>query len=374
MPKKNLLVVFTAMILLITGFASGQLVEFPEMSEDMDTLLKTHKQAIDARIGWWKDKLIIADTVDATGESCDKLMEDYAHNDSRAYKNFFVASCVRQLLPLLGEKGIPLDDKLRMVKLIHVASLLSKLRDRAILPALKSMSVNKNPAVRLLAWEGYRNSRSRFVTSRLATDEMLKAIGVALKTEKNPIILQAVYRLMNFRGVDTERISENTLKKINDFFLKTLIATWPARRQKVLGGNVLEIGRAAAELAILGYLGTVNGATAETKTKVLQMLLDMGFTAASVYDRTIGTAPKVNKACLLLLLECEQNLGEVAEMQATPLTKGLGSKVESGAAVQRAIFTWSDKLKTLGVTTPKPAADADKPDAKPATANTPAAK
>ena len=351
MPKKTLLAVCVAMILPITGLTSGQLVPFPTMSEDMDTLLKDHKEAIQARIGWWKNRLLIADTVDTVGDSCEKLMQDYARSETRVYKNFFVTSCVTQLLPLLDEKGIPLDDKLRRVKLIHVASLLSKLRDRAILPALKSMSVNKNPAVRLLAWEGFKNSRSRFVTSRKTTDEMLQGIEEALKTEKSPIVLQGVYSLMNFRGFDVERVPETTLKKINDFFLTILDATWNTRRLGVQEGNVQKINRATEEVAVLGYLGSVKSVS--SKTKVLQMLLDMASSAAGVYDRTTKKDPEVNKACMLLLLECEQNLNGIAETQIQPLVKGLTSNADSGAAVQRAIFTWSDELKKMGVKTPQ---------------------
>jgi len=355
MPKKTLLVVCLAMTLSITGLTSAQLVPFPEISEDTDTLLKTHKRAINARIEWWKNKLLVADTVDAVSDSCKKLMHDYARSDNRTYKNFFVTSCVKQYLPLLSEKSekkIPLDDKLRREKLIQIASLLSKLRDRAILPALTSMAVNKNPAVRLLAWEGYKNSRARFIMSRRATDEMLKEIEKALKTEKSPIVLRAVYRLMNFRGIDPELVSESTLKKINDFFLKILNATWNTRRLGVLEGKIQKIDRASREVTVLGYLGSVDGTTRKTKTKVLQMLLDMSSTAAGVYDRTLETDPEVNKACSLLLLECEQNLNAITETQSQLLEKGLTSKLESGAAVQRAIFTWSDKLKNLGVKTP----------------------
>ena len=358
MPKKTLLVVCVAMTLSITGLSSAQLMPFPDISEDTSTLLKGQKQAIEARIGWWKNKLLIADTVDAISDSCEKLMQDYAKSENRTYKNFFVASCVEQYLPLLGEKSekIPLDDKLRMEKIIQVASLLSQLRDRAILPALQSMSVSKNPALRLLAWEGYKNSRGRFITSRKTTDGMLKTIGNALNTEKDPIVLQAIYNLMNFRGIDVDLVSESTLKKINNFFLNTLEATWNARRLGVMEGKAEKIDRATEEAAILGYLGSVRGVSQTTKTKVLQMLLDMASSAADVYDRTLKEEtrdPKANKACVLLLLECEQNLNGVAEMQNQSLTKALASDADPGAAVLGAIFTWSDELKKMGVKTPK---------------------
>ena len=353
MPKKTLLVVCVAMTLSITGLTSGQIAPFPKMPEDMTTLLKTNKEAIEARIVWWKNKLLIADTVKVVDESCDKLMQDYARSENRIYKNSFVTSCVDKLLPLLDKKGIPLDDKLRMVKLIHVASFMSKLRDRAILPALQSMVVNENPAVRRLGWEGFKNSRSRFVASRKATDEMLRAIEEALKTEKSLIVLQAVYSLMNFRGIDVEPIPKTTLKKINEFFLKILSATWNTRRLGVQEGNTRKINRASEEIAVLGYLGSVKGVSPKTKTEVLQMLLNMASSAAGVYDRTIETDSKVNQACELLLLECEQNLNGIAETQIQPLVKGLTDKVAPGAAVQRAIFTWSDELKKLGVNTPK---------------------
>jgi len=157
---------------------------------------------------------------------------------------------------------------------------------------------------------------------------------------------------MNFRGIDPELVSESTLKKINDFFLKILNATWNTRRLGVLEGKIQKIDRASREVTVLGYLGSVDGTTRKTKTKVLQMLLDMSSTAAGVYDRTLETDPEVNKACSLLLLECEQNLNAITETQSQLLEKGLTSKLESGAAVQRAIFTWSDKLKNLGVKTP----------------------
>ena len=355
MPKKTLIIVCIAMILSFTGLTSGQLVDFPDITEETGSLLKNQKDAIESRIGWWKSRLLIADTVKLVGESCKKLMKDYARVDNRVYKNFFVTSCVKELLPLLDNKGIPLDDKLRNVKIIKVASLLSQLRDRAILPALKSMSVNKNPAVRLFAWEGYKKSRYRLITSRQSRKDMLESVEEALKTEKSPIVLQGIYRLMNFRGVDTGLVSETTLKEINDFFLKILSTTWNTRRLGVMDGKVQKINRATDEVPILGYLGSVKGATKTTKTKVLQMLLDMSSTAAEVYDRTIGTDPKVNKACEDLLLGCEQNLNSVAEMQNQSLVKGLISKVAPGAAVQGAIFTWSDALEAMGVKAPQKA-------------------
>ncbi|MCK5114730.1 MAG: hypothetical protein KAR11_08220 [Phycisphaerae bacterium] len=365
---KTLLVVCVAMV-LSAGSTFAQIADFPQISAG-DTLLKSQKQALADRVKWWKSKLMVADTLKGISNTCEEITRDYTKcnaSDNVEAKNVFVAACVEQLLPLLAEKGIPLDDKLRREKLIQVASLLSKLRDRAIFPAIKSMSVDPNPAVRLIAWEGYKNSRSRLIASRAFRGKLLKSVADTLKTETNPIILQAVYRFMNFRGVDTTIVNSTVRKEINDFFLKTLEATWNIRRLGVQQGNVQKINRGTEEVAVLGYIGSASGVSQGTKVKVLQMLLDIASEAASVYDKTLKTDPKVNRACVMLLLECEQNLNGISEMQNQPILKGLISKAAPGAAVQGAIFTWSDALKSLGVKSPKtpavkpPAAPADKP-------------
>ena len=366
----------------------------PELAQA--NLLGIHKKQIQARVKYWKDLLTnTSDTATVVKIRVTMLgRKDYGLlYDSVIYQNAYAKECASQMMGLLSGKAIPQtnSDRLKELKRLNVAMILSNMHQEPTLPAMYYMIRSHNQALRYLGWKGLVGTRKILLQS--GRENVAKFIAVVkenLPKETNPLILEQTFTVMDFSGPEAAVISESTRKTVQQAFLPILQKAWdnyrtllkettakPADDKKKIDGDVLAVALAKGIDALAG-IGK-NLKNPKDTTTILQMTLNMADSAAKAYDKALGEEKnkKTIKALAKLLLTCETAMNTTASLTQKYIDTALKVKnpEERGPAVRSAVIVqWGDQLKKVGVKDVTPIKASRKtPAAKPVTPIAPVA-
>lgn len=310
------------------------------------------------RMQYWADQIVKATTpADVTAAGLG-ARNDYRLYTSRDYQYRFAEVAGRVLGPILNN-GIPKDDKLRRLKEVNLALILSRIPQVNIMSALKAMVTHSNPAVRYLGWEGFRTVRTQILAqSPQFAQTMLDTLSAAAAKETAAPTVGAIFEMADISSLSSEAIPTSTLQKAQQQMFKLLADNWLTWCRRVMVGEA-EMSRSCQKapaaiktLAAAQAAGPAAGPA--SKTKALQMLLDLSYSAAKAYDFSAGQGP-IAKENTLLLRICESAMADLSGKDSNYFIAALADKttVDHGAAVRGAVFKWADDLKALGVVEPK---------------------
>jgi len=306
------------------------------------------------RMQYWADQIVKAATpADVTAAGLG-ARNDYRLYTSRDYQYRFAEVAGRVLGPILNN-GIPKDDKLRRLKEVNLALVLSRIPQVNIMPALKAMVTHPNPAVRYLGWEGFRTVRTQILAqSPQFAQAMLDTLSAAAAKETAAPTIGAIFEMADISSLSSEAIPTSTLQKAQQQMFKLLADNWLTWCRRVMVGEA-EMSRSYQKApAAIKTLAAAQAAGPASKTKALQMLLDLSYCAAKAYDFSAGQGP-IAKENTLLLRICESAMADLSGKDSNYFVAALANKttVDHGAAVRGAVFKWADDLKGLGVVEPK---------------------
>jgi hypothetical protein len=346
-----------------------QAITIPETLRD-GKLLTQHKKQVDDRIAWWKESLLVANNDKDIQRATNKLLDDYRLYPNPSYQKQFAEETLRQFTNVLNGKVFKtklddptvMDDRLATLKRINAALVLAQMDQLEMQPALQILVADKNEALRFIGWEGYEVLRKSILNS---TEKNLKplldAVKTSVGTETNPILLSAVYRVMNLGKIEGT-VSTRLRLTADAAFLDALRASWSKRCKQVQSAAAREKFLPAMKLAVLALrsIGSdlkKTGSKGEASVKLcLQMVFDVTAAAAQAYDRALQKHTPddaLREQCTDLLLMCEDALNTLAGAKNTFIADktNLLKKVPArGAAVMEAVLVhWAEALKDKGV-------------------------
>jgi hypothetical protein len=338
-------------------------------------LLPVYQKQIRQRIAWWKQLFIIARTNQDILDARAGLVGDYNLYDSPRYQLDFSRQSVKQLRGLLEGKGFTAGDRLVPQKQLNLAIAFSNFSSRGVSPALSVMVRSDNEGMRYLGWVGYENICLELLKIGPKTaGRFLKAAGAAATAEANPLILRKILMVIKRAGED-KTIPSRTVRVVRGRVLATLTRAWPDWRRKVREGKypamTQTLALAVAVIADVAHLAEQTSQTKVSRTKVLQMVVNLAYDAASAYDHalqavaqpaeTTDTQARKRKgqahrqllrACEKLLSACEAALNKITGQSKTLLAQAQEDQSDRGAAVLGAVLDWAADLKARGVTDP----------------------
>ncbi|MBN1556058.1 MAG: hypothetical protein JXA11_15050 [Phycisphaerae bacterium] len=361
--KKTLLLMFVCVAVSATSApAIPPAIVIPEPLLE-EELLDIHRKQIDARIDWWKESLLLAKSETEIQHSGEKLLGDYLLYPSPYYQQAFAEETLKQYTDVLNGKAFSDDDSFVLLKRINAALTLTKMDPPQMQPALQMLIADKNEGLRYIGWQGYDRMRKNLLNGTARQlQPLLEAVKKAVASETNPILLSAVYEVMNLQKIEGN-VNEKLRLQADKAFLEALQGSWASRcRQveKAKSKNVELLAALRTAVAALGSIGEdlkrADPKDAKSLTLCLQMLFDLSAAVAQRYDRVwqnSTTSTDLLESCSTLLSVCEKTLNLLADTKHEFLAKKLNPKINvpaRGAAVLEAVLVhWAEALKAKGV-------------------------
>ncbi len=375
--KKTLLLTGSLVVLLASSWAMAipPAINIPETLRE-SKLLTTGRQQVNDRIEWWKKSLMTAKTDEEIQRACEKLLDDYQLYPNPSYQGEFAEESFKQFKDVLTGKAFQAaddsaakEDPLVTLKRLNAALVLTKMDQPDMLPALEILVADSNEGLRFVGWQGYLASRKNLLNSNAKTlAPMLSAVQKTLAEETNPILLSAVYRVMNLGTIEGN--TDPKRKQAADAaFISALQTSWPARCKQARAIPVEnEHLLPSLQLAVqaIGSIG-VDAIAAEPKdaktlTQCLQMIFDLASGVAQTYDTAFADQTKntaLLEQCSALLVDCETAMNALSDANHTFLADTTDLKKDQpdrGAAVLEAVLVkWAEVLKDKGVKESAPA-------------------
>ena len=364
MQLKSIVVVSTLALGVVSGFPPfvARARGGPAEDRKIDEILKSVATAI-----------VVAKDEEAVVKARKRAIDEYRFSRS-AYS--YTRMAATRLTPLLGA-GIEATDPLRILKVVNVAMALSRMPQVTIQPALETMVVHANPAVRLLGWTAYFRTRNRLMSQGEAfAKKMYAALDKAGLTENSPPVLAAMFRMMETSAAPAG-FSVTDWQKARARWLTTLRRNWRRWCGKMVAGEA-EMAR-ASEMLVRVALSHATAAIAEEKDPkklkakkrpFVQMVYDVAWSASKAYQKAHGkgNAPLVVQSGALLR-DCERGLNALAGTEHNFIISALiqGDDKDRATRVRLAVLRWGDVLKKdYGVTKPEFGKSTTKPTTAPA--------
>ncbi|MBN1943391.1 MAG: hypothetical protein JW849_08880 [Phycisphaerae bacterium] len=361
MLKHMPLLVFACAALLISAAAKAipPAINIPEPLLE-GKLLGTHRKQIDDRVAWWKKSLLAAKTDEDIQRAGEKLLNDYQLYPNPNYQQAFAEETLKQYTDVLNGKAFSPDDSLVPLKRINAALILTQMEQPNMQPALQILVADKNEALRFLGWQGYDAMRKNLLNgSKEDLAPLIASTKTAVEKENNPILLSAVYRVMNLGKLEGQ-VREPLRQAADAAFLQALQTSWPRRCKQVriiktTRKDLLPALRVAVRtLRSIGKDLQSAGRKDAEVTRCLQMTFDMAAAAAQTYDRAWQNRnTTLLEPCTDLLEACESAFNALAGVKNAFLKEKLNPRNEvpdRGAAVLEAVLVhWAEALKDKGV-------------------------
>lgn len=379
MLNKTLLLTCSCVVVLLASSSATAIpkaIEIPETLRE-GKLLSTHRTQVNDRIAWWKKSLLSAKTDEEIQRAGEKLLGDYQLYPNPSYQKEFAEESLKQYTDVLNGTCFQTDpkdpkaqdDPLALLKRINAALILTKMDQPEMQPALQILVVDENEGLRFIAWQGYAAiRRNLFNGTEKELTPLLEAAKKASTEETNPILLSAIYRIMNL-GTIEGNIDEKLRLSADAAFLQALQASWAGRCKQVQAAkgadkNLLPSLRLAvlATESIGADLKRAEPKDEQAVTRCMQMVFDLAAATAQTYDRAFqdqtANAALLDQ-CTDLLLACEDAMNTLADTKNTFLAEKTNRQAnvpDRGAAVLEAVLVkWAEALKDKNVQESAPA-------------------
>lgn len=320
-------------------------------------------------LAYWVNELVQASDEKAILNTRTMIENGYKQLENMDYRLAYAKQMAEQVLPLF-QKG-PGSNPLGSTKELNLALAVGQMPQPSIEPALETMVVHKNPALRYEGWVTYRAILPQILQMG-RSPQMLALLSQQTAKETSAPVLGAIFQALSLDATVGTNVPADVLAPVRKQALQILSTHWTTWCKRVVQGD-LEMTRAA--LHAVSALQSVAG---DAKPgPVLQALLRMAYASQKAAD-----ANKSNKdltaAGKMLLLECEAALVALSKNSETPIQNALKSQTPKGnvdiwAEAGSAVFKWAESLKSQGVKDPQEDFDAATAPAAPP-ASPPAAK
>ena len=317
-----------------------------------------HVRQIENRVKYWAQEIAEATDAKAVTSAGTSARSDYRLYNNPDYQYRFAESTA-SILGTLVTSGLKQDDKLLQLKEVNLAIALSSMPQVTITPGLEEMVSHRSPAVRYLGWEGYRGARWVILAqSQDLERKMFAVLTPAAAKEKSAPVIGAICTMADissFESPSMRAIPPDTLREAQTRAFGILTTNWGGWCVRVMNGEP-EMSKACVK-AIPG-IKTLSAAQAggkDSKTKALQMVVDLMWSAARAYDQADGKG-KIGTENAALLRACEGALAALGGTEKTHIAAALkkDKKVEDrGAAVRSGVWEWINDLQNFGVVEPR---------------------
>ncbi len=372
--NKTLCLCFAMLVILLAAGQSQALPPKPNIPADAmkHQLLPAYRKQISQRIKWWKQLFVIARQNSDILDAREGLIGDYKLYSHPRYQLAFARESVKELKGMLEGKGFAAEDRLAEQKQINLAIAFSGFSSRGTSPALSVMVRSANEGMRYLGWAGYENICPQLLKIGPKTaGKFVKSAGAAAIAETNPLILRKILLVMK-RAAEDKTVPARTARAVHKQLIDTLARAWPSWRGKVRSLDSAFAQSLASAVAVLAEVAPAAKQSKTKRTKVLQMVVNLAYDAAYVYDQALQASAggfekitddqarkrkaqanqKLQQACEKLIPACEMALNKITGQSKTPLAQAQATKVDRGAAVLGAVLDWAADLKNQGVIDP----------------------
>jgi hypothetical protein len=321
---------------------------------NISTIGPKERERIEARLNYWKDRFLDADSGEQVREIRQAVMNDYRWSQSSDWQYTFAQIAAEVLTPVTLD-SVPKTDPLRAVKQINAGMALSRMAQVTIAPALQKMVAAPNPAVRWLGMAGYRRARV-FILAQGQSEaaRMLNTLSQAAARENSGPVVGELLRALNVPSFATTAIPEQIVRRTQRAALDIIEANWGRWCRELMAGDVTMATAFDSGVRALRTLAREIGNEGEIRRRILQTLLNAMSCAAVAYDRSdaTGTSAQVNAG---LLRSAETALNALAGMRETPVVTALNTEqaAERGPAVRLAVIKWRQTLEPMGVQPPQ---------------------
>jgi hypothetical protein len=307
------------------------------------------------------DSLVEADDQETVLEARRDLQALYSRA-RQANLTFRMGQLLAEQVPLrLKQLGDDNSDALATLKKLNVAILCRSTQSVSVQPALQAMLGQKNPAVRFLAWSAYSTLWPDILAqSKMQTNVLLDALQRDLGAETNPLILEQIFEVAGFRAPEGLPVPEDTQAMARQKAMAGFAANWESWRKRVEAGDeaFLTPAREAAKATIGLYAEAKK--TGKTQTRLLQMIIDMMWSAADGWARARqDQKQRLAQGQALLLIDLEEALmqtvaGQVAGNDKLPVIAPMfAAGGADGVGLKLEVLNWGRRLKEFGVQEPK---------------------
>ena len=316
---------------------------------DLDAgAMDPHVKAIAAYVKYWSDQLAAAKDEKTVLDARTGLVEGYSKYDKPNYQLVYAREAAKALVPLLD-----LAEPNKSLKQINIAIALARMNAASVQEALSKMAASSNPAVRLLAWKGYKAARTKILAQTKADiDRMMATLTDRVGKEQSPQVLPDLFQVFRLPAACPAEVPEKIYAEAQKQMVTILASVWAARCNSVQT-NVELVPACRSGVEAWSSLG--QGLTdKDLRKKALQNIVGMAWNAARAYETGKGSDLDAYAA---LALDCEKALNDNKKTQKKhiegPLTDTKKSQEERTAALVLGVLKWAEDLKDDGVVEPK---------------------
>lgn len=357
MPGRTLLRT-TIVAGLVLACVAGGLPAQPPPAVQIEAggrLLPQQVRQMRQRISYWLDQLSAAQTEAEIRAAGRAIVSDYRASENVDYRYNYGEILSEEMPDTLKEIRGP-------VREINLALAVRGINQVTIQPALERLLASENPAVRYLAWGGYRDVRMLLLAQGESyARRMYGSVRQAATGETSPEVVGQIFRMLTLPPVTPAGVREQTLSAAREEFYGILRQMWSQRCREVLAGSAGMTGACRRGVVALNSFAVTYGDEPERREQILQMCADMAWCASRAYDAAKPDTPVV-RAAEQLLRDIENMLNSLLATQHNYLLQALTDPdvlPPRGAAVRRAVVeSWMDVLADEGV---------ERPDFEPAT-------
>ncbi|MCE5279770.1 MAG: hypothetical protein ABFD92_20475 [Planctomycetaceae bacterium] len=238
-------------------------------------------QPLEARISYWVGMIAKASSRTQIYDARRGLTLDFHAGSGSEFANAFAASLESTITPLLD--GLKADDPLLAAKQINLAMALTMVAQAPIEPALKKMVGSSNVAVRYMGWGGYKRIRPALLSGGDAPAlDLVATVSAAAGKEDSPMVVGAMLEAMSFSQGGTSAAMNTPVRKA---ILDVLSRNWKTYCRQVLAADPAWADACSAAMPILADLDAGLGSDKAARKKVRQMMVDMAWCAARIYEK-----------------------------------------------------------------------------------------